>query len=273
MNMQEKDIGGIIYSSYVEENRSGEQFIAEHVAALILSGRLTIIDGSKTLTFNGGDMVLFRKNNLAKFIKQPLQEGRFTAVAVILDKDTLLNFSKEQHSATDGYLPQGAALRIGADDLLQRYFDSLMPYFEQHIKADLIHHKIQELILLLLRSQPDLKNVLFDFGMPGKIDLEAFMNRNFRYNVTLEKLAFLTGRSLATFKRDFEKTFHCPPGRWLQEQRLKEAHYLISEKKLRPSDVYLEVGFESLSHFSHAFKKSYGTPPSEMAARVAAEPV
>jgi AraC-like DNA-binding protein len=81
----------------------------------------------------------------------------------------------------------------------------------------------------------------------------------------LEKLAFLTGRSLATFKRDFEKIFHCPPSRWLLEQRLKEAHYLMKEKNARPSEVYLDVGFESLSHFSHAFKRSYGVPPLRLA--------
>ncbi len=88
------------------------------------------------------------------------------------------------------------------------------------------------------------------------------MKRNFRYNVTQDKLAFLTGRSLATFKRDFEKTFGTTPNKWIQEQRLRDAYYLIHEKKLRPSDVYLQVGFESLSHFSYAFKQFFGKNPS-----------
>jgi AraC-like DNA-binding protein len=30
----------------------------------------------------------------------------------------------------------------------------------------------------------------------------------------------------------------------------------------KPSDVYLEVGFEDLSHFSFAFKKEFGKAPS-----------
>jgi aldehyde dehydrogenase (NAD+) len=65
-----------------------------------------------------------------------------------------------------------------------------------------------------------------------------------------------------TFKRDFEKIFHVTPSRWLVQKRLEEAYHLIRDEGKAPSDVYLEVGFEDLSHFSFAFKKKYGLAPS-----------
>ncbi len=34
----------------------------------------------------------------------------------------------------------------------------------------------------------------------------------------------------------------------------------------KPLNVYLQVGFKNLSHFSTAFKKEYGIPPSEFIA-------
>jgi AraC-like DNA-binding protein len=259
--------GGITYSSYCMENRSGEQFIADHAVGYILSGSITIIDGDRTLIFRDGDVVLFRRNHLAKFIKRPPPGGgELLVVSLLLNQSLLQSLAKDRRSQFHGLVPPDAVLQIRPDELLQRYLDALPDYTTQKIGAELAGHKIQEFVLLLLRAQPELHQVLFDFGTPGKIDLEAFMYRNFRYNVPLEKLAFLTGRSLATFKRDFEKIFHCPPGRWLLEQRLKEAHYLIKEKNARPSSVYLDVGFESLSHFSHAFKRSYGMPPSQLVA-------
>ncbi len=98
----------------------------------------------------------------------------------------------------------------------------------------------------------------------GKIDLEAFMNRNFHFNVELKRFAYLTGRSLATFKRDFEKIFHVSPSRWLLQKRLQEAHHLILDKGAAASDIYLDLGFEDLSHFSFAFKKMYGVSPSKV---------
>jgi len=144
--------------------------------------------------------------------------------------------------------------------------ESLQPYEQiyQPGNEHLLSLKLKESIMILLKANPELQDILFDFSEPGKIDLEAFMNKNFHFNVELKRFAYLTGRSLATFKRDFEKIFYLSPSRWLQQRRLQEAYYLIKEKGSAPSDVYLDVGFEDLSHFSFAFKKQYGIAPSRV---------
>jgi AraC-like DNA-binding protein len=118
--------------------------------------------------------------------------------------------------------------------------------------------------MILLQTNPELKDVLFDFSEPGKIDLERYMNEHYKFNVDIKRFAYLTGRSLATFKRDFVKIFNIPPNRWLQQKRLNDAWYLIKEKGWRTSDVYMEVGFKDFSHFSFAFKKAYGIAPSKI---------
>ncbi|PWT74573.1 MAG: AraC family transcriptional regulator, partial [Bacteroidetes bacterium] len=99
---------------------------------------------------------------------------------------------------------------------------------------------------------------------PGKIDIAEFMLKNYTFNIAIERFAYLTGRSLATFKRDFQKAFNMPPQKWLLEKRLKQAHFLIAEKNCKPSDIYLEVGFENLSHFSNSFKQHFGYSPSSV---------
>ncbi len=88
------------------------------------------------------------------------------------------------------------------------------------------------------------------------------MLQNYMHNVPISRLAQLTGRSLTMFKEDFNRLFGTSPGRWLQQRRLSEAMILIKEKGLRASDIYLDLGFEDLSHFSFAFKKQFGVPPS-----------
>jgi len=82
------------------------------------------------------------------------------------------------------------------------------------------------------------------------------------FNMPLERFGYLTGRSLSTFNRDFRKVFQVTPQRWLTQKRLELAFYHLSEKSKKPSDVFMEVGFEDLSHFSYAFKKHYGFAPS-----------
>jgi AraC-like DNA-binding protein len=59
--------------------------------------------------------------------------------------------------------------------------------------------------------------------------------------------------------------FNETPSRWLVKKRLEEAHFLITQKNKKPSDIYLELGFEDLSHFSFAFRKQYGQTPTQLA--------
>nr|WP_236050136.1 AraC family transcriptional regulator [Hymenobacter negativus] len=90
------------------------------------------------------------------------------------------------------------------------------------------------------------------------------MHRHYSYDVPLTQFAKLTGRSLSTFERDFAKIFSITPEKWLQNQRLQQAHFLVIQQKKRPSDIYLELGFETLSHFSYAFKKKFGQTPTAL---------
>ncbi|MGN6566340.1 MAG: helix-turn-helix domain-containing protein, partial [Flavipsychrobacter sp.] len=155
---------------------------------------------------------------------------------------------------------------IKANELIPHFFQSLKPYYKHgKIKEPFADVKREELILILLQKQPDLSDVLFDFGIPQKINLEEFMNRNFKFNVSVQRFAFLTGRSLSAFKRDFNAIFNDTPTHWLVKKRLEEAHFLLEKKKQKPSDIYLDLGFETLSHFSFAFKKKFGKTPTEIA--------
>ena len=120
---------------------------------------------------------------------------------------------------------------IPENAFLPGFFNSLIPYTQNHkeINDQLSNIKVKEAFQLLLLTKPELKNFLFDFSEPHKIDLEKFMLSNYKFNVPVASFATLTGRSLAAFKRDFQKTFGMPPRQWLQNKRLTEAHYQIEK--------------------------------------------
>ena len=81
---------------------------------------------------------------------------------------------------------------------------------------------------------------------PWKMDILDFMNENYMYEFTLEELAHYTGRSLATFKRDFKKVSALTPEKWLIRKRLEVAYHLLKEERRKVVDVYAEVGFKNL---------------------------
>src|SRR5690606_17463696 len=138
---------------------------------------------------------------------------------------------------------------IPENAFLRGFFNSLIPYTQNHknINDQLSSIKVKEAVQLLLLTKTELKNFFLDFS-----------ESNYKFNVPIENFAKLTGRSLAGFKRDFQKTFGVPPRQWLQNKRLIEAHFQIEKNNKKPSAICFELGFESLAHFSYAFKKQFG---------------
>jgi AraC-like DNA-binding protein len=256
----------ITYACYSKKVREGEQFIPEHVFSYQISGSLVLKDGVEEHVFKEDSFRLIKRNTLIKFTKLPAAQADYRNLSVTLDQQTLKDLSLQYGYRGERQASEIQVFPLSNHKLLSNYINSLPPYDELLNKDNFVLRslKVKELVLLLLKVQPGLLNVLFDFTEPGKIDLEAFMNKNFRFNVSLERFAYLTGRSLSTFKRDFEKVFFIRPGKWLQQKRLEEAYYLIKNKKVAPSEVYVDVGFEDLSHFSYAFKKMFGTAPTKI---------
>jgi len=123
-------------------------------------------------------------------------------------------------------------------------------------------YAFDQLLRLLLHLHLELTSFLFDLSDPHKGDLEEFMLKNFHFNAPIEHFAKLSGRSLTTFKREFVEIFDTPPGAWLKNKRLSEAYYLIKQKRKKPQDIYLQLGFENLSHFYTCFKQKYGVTPA-----------
>lgn len=255
----------ITYSCYRSEYTKSEHFVEDHVLGHVVSGTMEFQLAGHKVTCQEGDYYFVGRNQFTKAAKNLGADGEFRSISVRLSQETLRQFSMAHPNtaaAKSHSIPTIQVLPSNA--MLKGYFDSLGFYEEGTASEALIHLKIEEGILLLLHLDTDMHNLLFDFSQPGKIDLEEFMQHNFRFNVHLDRFAYLSGRSLATFKRDFQKVFHTTPNKWLQKKRLEEAHYLLQEKKMKPKEVYLEVGFEDLSHFSFAFKKAYGTGPSRV---------
>jgi len=270
MIMNEKksdDLPRILHSCYVNISRSGEQFVANHNLSYIISGGYDIYLNGKTYAFKAGDFRFIAKNQLAKFTKYPPPNGEYKSVGVAIDQHTLRSISEEHNLVKQKNYTGETLFGLARTPMLQKFMDSLTPYLDNSgdINAIIAQLKVKEAVMILLETKPELRDLLFDFTEPGKIDLKAYMTENYKFNVDLNRFAYLTGRSLATFKRDFERIFNTSPNKWLQEQRLQEAYFLLKEKGRKVTDVYIDAGFKDLSHFSFAFKKAYGITPSKVA--------
>lgn len=262
---EETDSPLLNYSCCSTEFREGENIVTYHSLGMVLSGAMELSDGKRKKLFKKGDLYSSRKNQLLKFIKYPPADGEFKSLSLYFDEKVLRDFSREFGYISEKKQNSLAFISFPKNKELLSFIRSLLGYenlLNNKNTTPLLRIKQKEALALLLEYDISLKDILFDFSEPYKVDLEVFMNQNFRFNVHLDRFAYLTGRSLPTFKRDFQKTFGVSPRQWLQQKRLEEAYYLITQKGKTASDIYLDLGFENLSHFSFAFKKQYHFAPS-----------
>ena len=93
-----------------------------------------------------------------------------------------------------------------------------------------------------------------------RTDIHRVVEENYTSPISLEELAYLSGRSLSSFKRDFQSIYNTTPARWIREKRLSKARQMLQTSRMSVAYVAYSLGFENPTHFSRIFKQQYGVP-------------
>jgi AraC-like DNA-binding protein len=245
------------------------RMVSEHSFLYLYSGEIEINEHGKITRIRKGECVFIRRDNRVSTVKQPKNGEQFKAIALNFPRKFLREFYQrldKRQLPADAQRRGASVYRLPADRPdVRSLFESMTPYFESPIPptGELLKLKMAEGVLVLLNTDKDLYASLFDFAEPWKIDILDFMNENYMYNLSMEEIASYTGRSLASFKRDFKKVSPLSPEKWLIEKRLTVAHDKIRNDGMNVSDACFETGFKNLSHFSRVFKQRFGYAPTE----------
>lgn len=153
-------------------------------------------------------------------------------------------------------------LKFRLNAFLSEFVHQVLAFFDRQIPLPevLVNHKLEELLIALLELDPHGLSLLFDRGLAGTNDLRTLVENNLLKGLSLDELAFLANRSLASFKRDFEKAYGTSPGRYLLERKLDAASHALREGK-RATELFSEFGYENLSNFNTAFKRKFNQTP------------
>lgn len=258
-----------VFFSYLFNNdRKCTPMVKDHMLVYVYSGELIVEQKSKETIIRAGECVFLRRDNRVSLTKQPKGEEHFQAIFMIFNRNFLREFyqSFDKKCLPDTNMKElPSVVKLPQTPDIASLFQSMTPYFDSSVKPadELMKLKLQEGVYSLFNIDEMYYPILFDFTEPWKIDILDFLEGNYMYDLTIEEIAHFTGRSLASFKRDFKKISTLSPLKWLMAKRLKVAHNKIRNENKKVSDVYLEVGFKNLSHFSSAFKKQFGYSPTQ----------
>ena len=262
------DCSNVLIASYFADDRECAHENREHTLIYQCSGRLEIEERGKKTVLYPGDCAFMRRDNRMWLQKRVGKGEPYGSIVFKFSTAFLREFYQtldRQQIPIDSKREKASLLLLPKNRPdIRSLFESVIPYFDAGEKPSekILKLKMIEGVYVLLNTDRNLYASLFDFVEPWKIDILDYLNENYMCDLSMKEIASYTGRSLATFKRDFAKVSDLTPQKWIIRRRLEAAHDLIRSGKKKVTEACFDVGFKNLSHFSKVYKETYGVAPS-----------
>ena len=236
----------------------------------VVSGIMTWKDHTGTWSTEAEQTVYFKKG--VKIIPEHSGDDICLQLYFIPDafvRETVMELATELPplpSYSESADAREMTIRMNNDIALEAFFHAMAIYFAADEKPPeaLLKLKLKELLTSILVGQNNqpLSAYLRYLAACGAPPIEAIMEMNFCYNLSIDTFAQMCHRSLSSFKREFRNRYGASPGKWLLERRLEHSAFLLQTTGMSVTEIMFECGFEDLSHFSRAFKDRFGKSPT-----------
>lgn len=238
-------------------NRNAFSFPQEGIKEVFFNNSSCTIDSSKFLLMKSGHCLMTEK--LSKVSEC------YRSILFFFSNEDVLEFVKKFELDVSNKKSFYSTHSYDYDVFIKRFVDSLIDISKLSISLQrkILKVKFEEIMLYLidLKGIDFLNSLISDANQSQKFIQTIESNK--LNKLTIKELAFLSNMSVSTFKREFQKQFNTSPSKWFQEKRLEHSAYLLKKHSKRPSDIFEETGYESLSNFIQAFKVKFGVTPKQ----------
>lgn len=247
----------------VEHQTKAEGFLTENTLVFIISGSKHIHLPEEEIIARAGDLILLKRGTYFMSALLPEATGAFQGLMLFVDDHILRVFLEEMDNIRKARTNIPMVLPCAEQLVMVR--NSIIEYMQQpHDNTHkLLGLKIQEVFLLLLSGPYRAQVLAFLHHMldTSSENLTLTIRKHLLKPLSLQEYAALCGLSLSAFKREFAKIYNAPPKKWINEERLKHADYLLRNTQKNVNEVADECGFESASYFIKQYKNQYGDTP------------
>ena len=260
------DGGSIIDQCIVTAGERGTFFLEQHLLYVVLGGSVKLTCGRQTWTVGKNEMILLRRAQSVSYEKQGSEEtGLFESQLFAINDELLKDFLTSQQVQIPQMTEELGAQVSPMSDRLVAYCWSLSPYFNDpsQVNPGLMRLKVMELLYNVMDCSKNIFRQMLQLRQPVKTDIHRVIEENYTSPISLDELAYLSGRSLSSFKREFQDIYGESHARWIREKRLSKAQQMLRSSSLSVADVAYSLGFENPTHFSRIFKQQYGYAPSQ----------
>jgi len=254
------------YKCLVEDHES-DIWAHQDYFAYVLGGEKKWSTPTNSVRVGSGDLLYVRKG--ATTVYQYFDQPFFVIFLFISEEFIGHILCKYPHLVTSKrhlHLDNNHLLKVELNSVLKSYFETMKTFLTQSVplRKEVLKLQIEALLLDIL-TQPGnefLKSHFIRHLEAGKVVVGEIMQANYMKPLAIKDYARMCGRSLSSFRRDFVKTYHTPPGKWLLKKRLEHSRFLLDTTTDRISEILYSAGFNNRAHFNKAFKNAYGMAPN-----------
>lgn len=265
----------ILYKCLDTSNVKSDYFISSHVLTIV-------VKGSKIIQAVDDEPIIVRENEMI-FIPKDLymiqdiiaDQGTFESWLFFFSDEVINQFTNQlNRNKVNGFkifrenktkLPVFKCSK--PMDIVTSGILDLFPRIGKGV-TQLVQPKLSEILhLMSLGDQREEFLATIHSLRKGKRNIKKFMECNFNKPLKVEDYALLTGRSLASFLRDFKSGFDTTPKQWLISKRMEKASEELKKGDVNVTQVAYNAGYDNISHFIKAFRKEFDISPKQYAIR------
>lgn len=264
---QKKEVDLFVYDLKMQNDIvKAKVSLTAHMFSFLQAGEKKVNLPNTSIKIDSSQSLLIKKGNCiwSELINK---EENYHCRLLFFSEKRLIEFLNKYAQKNIDVKQTSSHFIIENDSYIDNYLNSLSTVITAPpaFMDSLLSVKFEELLLYLLNKyQKPFELYLHSLISEEICPFHKLITQNIHSNLSLEEIAFLSNMSLSTFKRKFTKKFETSPGKWLQEKRLQKTKELLTKGGSKPSDIYLDLGYNNLSNFSIAFKKQFGVNPSEI---------
>jgi AraC-like DNA-binding protein len=175
-----------------------------------------------------------------------------------------------------GGAPSGMAVSDASDELLDaviRLLHLLDRPRDIAVLAPLVKREILWRLITGEQGASVRQLGLADSGLAHIARAVRWIRDHYTESFRVEDVARLSGMSVSAFYRNFQAVTAMSPIQFQKQIRLQEARLLLATHPGDVTGVGSRVGYDSPSQFSREYRRQFGAPPSQDAARLRGAPL
>ncbi|NCD67776.1 helix-turn-helix domain-containing protein [Mucilaginibacter agri] len=255
--------------SFVHYTETGSLFknrvvFGRYAISFVLNGQKEIyLPTERTIVYTGHAMLIPEGNSL--IAEHSLNDNKYSSFIVFFPANLVTDFLARQriNRPPGNETDLAPFITFASTTYLNEYVNGMRKLIDsqQAVSYQVALHKLEELLLVIYELFPAQLINMFNKNGNDQLSLKSIVEGNLFNKLTLDELAFLTNRSVSTFKRDFEKAYGISPQKYIRERKLEAACAELAKGR-QASELYDNYGYENLSNFNTAFKRKFGLTPA-----------